>query len=146
MLSTIPDGLFLVEDGRLRSVNRQLCELLGFDREELLGASRRSRSGRPSTGTRSRPGATLDASGAADRELTLRRRDGERLRVLVAGRTVIDGAARRHHLVTVRDVGHGHRREQRLAELASRDPDTGLINQRELEQRLARPARAPPGE
>ena len=142
VLSTIPDGLFLVEDGRLRSVNRQLCELLGFDREELLGASAPFPFWPPEYRHEIEAWhATLDASGAADRELTLRRRDGERLRVLVAGRTVIDGAARRHHLVTVRDVSHGHRREQRLAELASRDPDTGLINQRELEQRLAEAVR-----
>ena len=39
LLSAIPDGLLLVHDGRVLSVNRRLCELLGFEREELLGAA-----------------------------------------------------------------------------------------------------------
>ena len=34
VLSAIPDGLYLVDDGIVRSVNRQLCDVLGFDREE----------------------------------------------------------------------------------------------------------------
>jgi len=37
LLSAIPDGLMLVQDGRVRSVNRRLCELLGFERAELVG-------------------------------------------------------------------------------------------------------------
>ena len=37
LLSAIPDGLMLVQDGQVRSVNRRLCELLGFERAELVG-------------------------------------------------------------------------------------------------------------
>ena len=37
LLSAIPDGLMLVRDGEICSVNRSLCELLGYEREELLG-------------------------------------------------------------------------------------------------------------
>ena len=39
LLSAMPDGLLLVHDGRVLSVNSGLCELLGFEREELLGAA-----------------------------------------------------------------------------------------------------------
>ena len=39
LLSAIPDGLLLVREGEICSVNRSLCELLGFDREELLGST-----------------------------------------------------------------------------------------------------------
>ena len=37
LLSAIPDGLMLVRDGEICSVNRSLCELLGYEREEQIG-------------------------------------------------------------------------------------------------------------
>ena len=142
MLATIPDGLLLFDDGRVHSVNRQLCELLGFEREELLGSSAPLPYWPPEHRHEIEAWhATLEASGTADGELTFRRRDGERMRVLVAGRTIVDDASRPGRLVTVRDVSDSHRRARGLAELASRDPDTGLLNQAELEGRLAEAVR-----
>jgi two-component system sensor histidine kinase DctS len=138
LLSAIPDGLLVLDEGHVRSVNRRLCELLGFEREELLGTTAPLPFWPPEHRHEIEAWeALLEASGAHETELTFRRRDGSRLRVLVAGRTVAAGpgeAPRR--LVTVRDVSANHRRERRLLELSSRDPETGLLNHAEFEERL----------
>jgi GGDEF domain-containing protein len=63
------------------------------------------------------------------------------MRVLVAGRTVPGGNGAPRHLVTVRDVSESHRRERRLAELSARDPETGLLNGAEFEERLGHAVR-----
>ena len=138
LLSAIPDGLLVVDEGRVRSVNRRLCELVGFEREELLGTTAPLPFWPPEHHHEIEAWhAQLEAPGEHETELTFRHRDGSRLRVLVAGRTVPAGpgeAPRR--LVTVRDISANHRRERRLLELSSRDPDTGLLNHGEFEQRL----------
>ena len=137
VLSAIPDGLFVVHEGRVQSVNRRLCELLGFERDELLGAGVPFPFWPPEHRHEIEAWhAELEAAGAHDAELTLRTRSGERLHVLVAGRTVVGGSGTSRHLVTVRDISGRRRHEHRLDELASRDPETGLLNRREFEERL----------
>ena len=138
LLSAIPDGLLVLDEGRVRSVNRRLCELLGFEREELLGMTAPLPFWPPEHRHEIEAWhAQLEAPGEHETELTFRHRDGSRLRVLVAGRTVpaVPGEGPRR-LVTVRDVSANHRRERRLLELSSRDPDTGLLNHGEFEERL----------
>jgi PAS domain S-box-containing protein len=138
VLSAIPDGLLVVHQARVQSVNRRLCELLGFEREELLGAGAPFPFWPPEHRHEIEAWhAELEAAGAHDAELTLRTRSGERLHVLVAGRTVVGGSGASRHLVTVRDISRRRRHENRLGDLASRDPDTGLLNRREFEERLA---------
>jgi GGDEF domain-containing protein len=80
--------------------------------------------------------AALAHEREAEGELTFVRRDGERLHVAVAGRTVEDEPERPRHVVTVRDVSASRRHELRLAELCGRDPHTGLPHQSELERLL----------
>ena len=113
LLSAIPDGLMLVRDGEICSVNRSLCELLGYQREELARLDRRrSRSGRRSTGTTSRPGTrTSSARGeltsrSSRSPTTGRPRPAPRLRA--ASSTTERRPSR--HLLTVRDVSTSHRR------------------------------------
>ena len=137
LLSAIPDGLMLVRDGEICSVNRSLCELLGYEREELLG----TRAPFPFWPPEHRHDveawhADLVARGELASELTFRRRHGDRVRLLVSGCVVddLDGSPR--HLLTVRDVSTSHRRMRRLTELAARDPETGLLDRREFEERL----------
>ena len=48
---------------------------------------------------------------------------------------------RRRQLVTVRDASASHRRERRLTELSARDPETGLLDRREFEERLGHAVR-----
>ena len=137
LLSAIPDGLMLVRDGGICSVNRSLCELLGYDREELLG----TRAPFPFWPPEHRHEleawyADLVEHGELTSELTFRRRQGDRVRLLVSGCVVEDSDGAPRHLLTVRDVSTSHRRMRRLTELAARDPDTGLIDRREFEERL----------
>lgn len=137
VLSAIPDGLFVVHERRVQSVNRRLCELLGFERDELLGATVPFPFWPPEQRHELEAWhARLEATGAHDGELMLRSRTGERMHVLLAGRTVTGGSGAPRHLVTVRDISERHRRERRLDELSARDPETGLLNRREFEERL----------
>ena len=136
LLSAIPDGLMLIRDGAICSVNRSLCELLGYDREELLG----TRAPFPFWPPEHRHDleawhADLVARGELTSELTFRRRQGDRVRLLVSG-CVVDDQEGPRHLLTVRDVSTSHRRMRRLTELAARDPETGLLDRREFEERL----------
>ena len=109
----------------------------GSTRTSCSARRPRTRSGRRSTGTRSRHGTPSSRRAASvDGELTFRHRDGGRIRVIASGRAVSDEAGRSQRLVTVRDVSAGHRRELRLAELASHDSETGLLNRVEFEKRL----------
>ena len=137
LLSAIPDGLMLVRDGEICSVNRSLCELLGYEREELLGA----RAPFPFWPPEHRHDveawhADLVARGELTSELTFRRRQGDRVRLLASGCVVDDQNGVARYLVTLRDVSTSHRRMRRLTELAARDPETGLLDRREFEQRL----------
>ena len=138
LLSALPDGLLVIEDGAVSSVNRRLCELLGFQREELLGATAPLPFWPPEHRHEIEAWhRELDELGDHETELTLRHRNGTRLQVLLAGR---HAPSRPHEalrqVVTIRDVSARHRRERRLQELSSRDPETGLLNHGEFEYRL----------
>jgi PAS domain S-box-containing protein/diguanylate cyclase (GGDEF)-like protein len=142
ILSALPDGLLLVRDGRICSVNRELCRLLGFERQKLLGASEPFPFWAPEHHHEIVDWhAELEQRGESVRELTFSHRRGDRIRVLAAGRVIDDGHGARRQLVTVRDVSAGYRRERRLAELAARDPETGLLNRCEFEERLGETVR-----
>jgi PAS domain S-box-containing protein len=137
LLSAIPDGLILVRDGEICSVNRSLCELLGYEREQLLG----TRAPFPFWPPEHRHDveawhADLVARGELTSELTFRRRQGDRVRLLASGCVVDDQNGLPRHLITLRDVSTSHRRMRRLTELAARDPETGLLDRREFEERL----------
>ena len=133
LLSAIPDGLMVVRDGRIRSVNRGLCDLTGFERQELLGEEAPFPFWPPEHRHEIELWhAELEARGELVAELTFCHRHGDRIRVLVAGRVVDDGSGASRHLVTVRDVSASHRRERRLTELSARDAETGLLDRREF--------------
>jgi len=138
LLSSIPDGLLLVQDGRVRSVNRRLCELLGFERAELVGAGHPFPFWPPELRHELEAWhEELERLSDLDGELTFRRRNGERLHVAVAGRRVPhDGGGPPRHVLTVRDMSSSRRRERRLAELCGRDPETGLRDHLEFETML----------
>ena len=139
VLAALPDGLFVVGEGRICSVNQRACEMLGFDRGELVDATVPFPFWPPELRHE------LDAWHAAlvcqrdlTGELTFCRRNGERIHVAVAGRRIgadADGDEPKY-LVTVRDVSASRRRELRLAALCHRDPHTGLPDHAELERLL----------
>ncbi len=142
LLSAIPDGLVLVRDGRIVSVNRSLCDLLGFDRQELLEQAHPFPFWPPEHRHEIEAWhSELEVRGEHGSELTFCHRKGDRIRVLVAGRVVDDDSASPRQLVTVRDASASHRRERRLTELSARDPETGLLDRREFEERLGHAVR-----
>ena len=137
LLSAIPEGLLLVQDGRVRSVNRRLCELLGFERAELVGVGHPFPFWPPELRHELEAWhQELERHAELDGELTFRRRNGERLHVAVAGRRVPDDGGPPRHVLTVRDMSSSRRRERRLAELCGRDPETGLRDHLEFEAML----------
>lgn len=137
LLSAIPDGLLLVQDGRVRSVNRRLCELLGFERAELVGERQPFPFWPPELRHELETWhATLERQAELEGELTFRRRNGERVHVAVAGRRVAGDGRAPSHVLTVRDMSSSRRRERRLAELCGRDPQTGLRDHLEFEELL----------
>jgi PAS domain S-box-containing protein len=137
LLAAIPDGLLLVQDGRVRSVNRRLCELLGFQRAELLGEQQPFPFWPPELRHELEAWhEELERRSELDGELTFRRRNGERVHVAIAGRRVSDDAGSPRHVLTVRDMSSSRRRERRLAELCGRDPETGLRDRLEFEEML----------
>jgi GGDEF domain-containing protein len=74
-------------------------------------------------------------------QLVFSHRNGDRIPVLVAGGRVVSDTDDSRYVLTVRDVSVSHRRERRLSELASRDPETALLNQRGFEERLGEAVR-----
>jgi PAS domain S-box-containing protein len=137
LLSAIPDGLLLVQDSRVRSVNRRACELLGFDRAQLVGERQPFPFWPPELRHELESWhEALERHGELEGELTFRRRNGERVHVTVAGRRVPDGNGPPRHVLTVRDMSSSRRRERRLAELCGRDPETGLHDHLEFDQLL----------
>ncbi len=39
LFKTMPTGLFVLEDRRMKQVNDQLCKIVGYSRDELIGRS-----------------------------------------------------------------------------------------------------------
>ena len=137
LLSAIPDGIVVVQDGRVVSVNRRLCDLLGFARSELLTQAQPFPFWPPEHRHELEEWhATLARRSELEGELTLCRRDGERVHVVVAARRVPGANTSPRHVLTVRDVSSSRRRERRLAELCGRDPQTGLLDHTEFELAL----------
>jgi PAS domain S-box-containing protein len=137
LLSAIPDGLLVLHDGRISSVNRGLCEMLGYERSELLHATVPYPFWPPEHRHEIETWHDeLADRGEAVAELTLRHSRGDRIRMLASGRLVPGDPGGVRHVVTVRDVSATHRRERRLTELATRDSETGLLDRREFEERL----------
>jgi PAS domain S-box-containing protein len=142
ILAGFPDGLVLLEGDRIASVNRAFCKLVGYERDELVGAERPYPFWPPEHRHElERWEEQLSVGGGGTEQLTFLHRDGARIHVLVAA-SPIDSLGHECHVLTVRDVSHGHRRERRLAELCSRDPETALLDERGFEEKLRAAVRA----
>ena len=142
VLAALPDGVVLVRGRQLASVNRAFCELLGFERAELVGRTMPFPFWPPERWHEIEQWhAELERQGELAAELTFCDRSGGRRRVALAGRIVRDPEGAARQLVTVRDVSDRHRRELRLAELSARDPETGLLHRDEFEGRLGQATR-----
>jgi PAS domain S-box-containing protein len=142
LLSAIPEGIVVIEDGRIVSVNRRFCELVGCDRREIVGAEPPLPFWPPEH--RHEIEAWLAALGERRShagELVLLGRDGARLVAQVSGGAIPSRDRRERFVLTFRDVSASRLRERRLAEVASRDVETALLNERGLEERLGETVR-----
>jgi PAS domain S-box-containing protein len=137
VLAAIPDGLVVLDGGRVASVNRAFCELVGYGRDELVGVGPPFPFWPPEHRHElERWQQQLSVGEARAERLTFLHRDGSRVTVLVAGGSVGWPAGEECQVLTVRDVSHGDRRERRLAELCSRDPETALLDERGFDERV----------
>ena len=136
LLSALPEGLLVVDGGRVVSVNRRFCELLGLRRGELVGTTAPYRFWPPEHRHEiERWHAVLAERGSNTGSLVFLTRGGRRARVVVAG-SALGGSRDTRFVLVVRDVSDSYRQRKRLAELATHDPVTALLNERGFEGRL----------
>jgi diguanylate cyclase (GGDEF)-like protein/PAS domain S-box-containing protein len=135
--SSMREGFMLTGDGTILEVNQALCDLTGFTRADLVGASIPYPFWSPEAAEEiARERSLIDEYGG-EFETSYQRKDGTRFDAsvsAVAARTA-DGELL-GYASTVRDVSERKRHVAELERLASRDPLTGLVNHRVLHQRL----------
>ncbi|MFN8222382.1 MAG: PAS domain S-box protein [Gaiellales bacterium] len=138
LFAAFPEPALIVEGNRVAVVNRRLCELLGADREALVGMTPPYDFWPPEHRHElERWHDLLATQGAVEAELTLRRADGQRFPVLASGSSVPTTGALPRFAISVRDITERRRVEDRLAALASRDPLTELLNEWGFQERLS---------
>jgi diguanylate cyclase (GGDEF)-like protein/PAS domain S-box-containing protein len=135
--SSMREGFILTRDGTILEVNQALCDLTGFTRADLVGASVPYPFWAPEAAEEIAGERTLIDEHGHEFETIYRRKDGVRFDVSIssmAARTA-DGELI-GYVSTVRDVSERKRHLAELERLASRDPLTGLVNHRVLHERL----------
>jgi diguanylate cyclase (GGDEF)-like protein/PAS domain S-box-containing protein len=118
-------------NGRFVYVNRRMCEMLGYTREELLELCIKEVSHPDDRVTTDKDRASLDA-GEIDSfkaEKRYLRRDGTPIwvRLTVAAKRRSDGRTL-HHISIVEDISEQRAAEARIQYLATHDEMTGLVN------------------
>ncbi len=136
--SSMLDGFLLTRDGVILEVNQALCDLTGFEREELLGLRVPFPFWAPESDDEIRRHAERIARGDdAEYETLYTRRDGSRFPVSTHTVPAESRTGERFGLVTtVRDISERKRHEEELKRLATQDPLTGLANHRVFHERL----------
>jgi diguanylate cyclase (GGDEF)-like protein/PAS domain S-box-containing protein len=136
VLDAIQEGVVVVDGMRIVEVNDALCRMLGFTREELIGAELPFPFLPPEQVARIYS-LLRRLRETGESELTLTRKDESRFPAELSVGTARVGGDRVGQVLTVRDVSDRHRREARLAQLAATDELTGLLNKRSFRVHLA---------
>ena len=138
VLGAIQEGLLVLRDGSVVEVNERFCEMVGFERGELIGAGAPYPFVAPDdAAAEATLGHRFGVSGR-EFELTLMRRNGVRFpAVAKAGWAVDSQGEPLGQVITVRDVSQQKRKQDRLADQAATDELTGLLNRRSFEVKLA---------
>jgi len=135
---TCPDGVLITQviDGKILDANPALLEMLGYDREEIVGRKSIDLDLWADDGDRVKLAEALEElSGFRDLEIRLRRKGGEVFwGQISASYADIDGAA--CVLSFIRDVSAAKADEEKIRNLAFYDTLTTLPNRRLLWERL----------
>jgi len=133
LLAAMHEGYLFTNADAIVDVNDALCHLTGLTRDELVGR----RPPGPFWADSELVAATVYRGG--DAETTVVHRDGREVPVAISVSPVRDAhGALLGHITTLRDVTNIHRRETALKEIAERDPLTGLLNRRAVDELFAR--------
>ena len=126
-------------DGEILEVNRAFAEMLGYDDPaELEGRDAAELYLSPDR-REELMDALEEAGSIRNEELTLQGRDGETVWVLENSFMADDpGTGRRVNIGTVTEITEHVREERALAQMAQRDPLTGVPNRRYLEETVPR--------
>ena len=139
LLAALPEGLLVVRHDRIAEVNDAFCEMLGYSRDDLIGAKRPFPFSPPEELDRIER-VRISLSGQRGR--LVRVADGPQGRrshrtlasVSFIGSPTSEDASM---VILVRDISDRRRREERLVRLAARDELTGLPNKRSFLVTLA---------
>jgi diguanylate cyclase (GGDEF)-like protein/PAS domain S-box-containing protein len=138
--SAAPIGMALVGlDGSWLRVNRALCELVGYSEQQLMGLTFQDITHPEDLDADLSLLAEAIAGERTGYEMDKRylHADGRVIRVQLSVSLVTDEAGAPLHFIShIQDVTERHELQARLQELADRDPLTGLLNRRRLEEQL----------
>lgn len=126
--------IFAADDERILEVNQRACEMYGFARDEMVGASLEQLSKNVPLG-KERIRETLASGTHGTFETVHVRKDGRELTVEVNA-AVLEHRGRAAILSINRDISERRALEQAVREMAFHDPLTGLPNRKLLSDRL----------
>ncbi|MFM2080744.1 MAG: hypothetical protein RLZZ219_1426 [Cyanobacteriota bacterium] len=133
------EGIIITDTtGKILDVNRALCTITGYNREQLIGSNpRRLKSGLHDEAFYAQMWTQLKEQGTWSGEVINRARNGTLLPVQETISAVYgaDGRVRRY-VALLTDIRELKQQQQQLEDLALRDPLTGLANRTLLSDRL----------
>jgi diguanylate cyclase (GGDEF)-like protein/PAS domain S-box-containing protein len=134
-----PDAIVIsrLADGTYLEVNQSWLDLFGYAREELIGRSSLDLGVWADPADRGRFVEQIrERAALRDFETRFRKKSGAIIDALISAE-VIDIAGESHIIVPILDITDRKRAEERIQQLATRDPLTGLPNRLLLDDRLA---------
>jgi diguanylate cyclase (GGDEF)-like protein/PAS domain S-box-containing protein len=139
IITASEEGILLSEEGTIVDVNPAMCRLIGYSRAELIGLSPPYPfwADREVTELQGHLIGTTTTKLSAGIESIFRRKDGRELPVAITTVIAEHNVAEAITAVsTVRDISVQKHHEAKLERLATRDPLTGLFNQRAFRDHL----------